>query len=98
MPETAKETLATFENLSNPIGAFLEERCVLGADRKIPCADLYGKWQSWCKAQGRDYTGTSQSFGADLHAAVPEIVTKGVRVPNNPVPVRHYVGIDGIPV
>jgi P4 family phage/plasmid primase-like protien len=93
MPDTAKETLDTFESLSNPLAPFLEEECVLGNEHKILCDELYGAWQSWCKKQGRDWTGTKQAFGAELHAVIPTLATKPVRLPNNPVPVRFYFGV-----
>jgi putative DNA primase/helicase len=93
MPDTAKETLDTFESQSNPLAPFLEEECVLGNEHKILCDELYGAWQSWCKKQGRDWTGTKQAFGAELHAVIPTLATKPVRLPNNPVPVRFYFGV-----
>lgn len=73
VPASSAELMAEFERLSNPVGAFLEEKCDLGPEFRVLCGDLYQAWLSWCKDQGRDHPGDQQSFGRSLHAAIPKL-------------------------
>jgi putative DNA primase/helicase len=34
---------------------------------------MFGAWTTWCGSQGRDHSGTKESFGRDLRAAVPRV-------------------------
>ncbi len=72
-PESATELLADMADLASPIGAYLQERCVIGAGHRAAVADLYLAWRGWCEAHGRREPGTEQSFGRDLLAAVPSL-------------------------
>jgi putative DNA primase/helicase len=72
-PRSASEVVQQFEDLSSPIGAFLRDRCVIGAEHSVAVGRLFECWCEWCKAQGRDHPGTAQSFGRDLRAAIPAL-------------------------
>ncbi len=56
------------EDLSSPMGAFVRENCVLGAEM-IPVKELYDRWKEWCAEKGRKSAGTEQTFGRDLRTA-----------------------------
>jgi putative DNA primase/helicase len=75
MPETSKGILQAFESLSNPIGVFLEDRCIVNPVVRVQCDHLFFAWKTWCEGQGRAYSGSVQSFGSDLHAAIPGLKT-----------------------
>lgn len=76
-PASAAEAIAELEDLGSPIGAFVRDSCSVGPTEQVECGALFHAWATWCKAQGRDYPGTAQSFGRDLRAAA-----SGVRVVN----------------
>ena len=70
-PGSALDAVRQLEDLGSPIGAFLRERCVIGAGCNVEINRMFETWCAWCKAQGREHPGTAQSFGRDLRAAMP---------------------------
>jgi putative DNA primase/helicase len=85
-PESGTELIQELEDLSSPVATFVRERCVVEVGKQIACSALFDAWKVWCEAQGRDHTGTVQTFGRDLRAVVP-----GLKVKQHP---RRYEGID----
>lgn len=69
-PKSALDAIQQFEDLGSPIGAFLRERCEIGAGHSIGVNHLFDAWSLWCNEQGR-HPGTKQTFGANLNAACP---------------------------
>lgn len=92
MPKSSKEAVNDLEDLASPIGAFLRERCVVQQGRSVGAGRLYKAWCEWCKTQGRDYSGTVQTFGRDLRSAVPGLKTTNVRTAGGER-VRTYEGV-----
>ncbi len=90
-PRSARELVATMDELASPIAAFLRERCVQEPDASCAVASLYEAWRSWCHEHGRDAVGDEHSFGRDLHAAIPGLVTTRPRTPEGRV--RLYQGL-----
>jgi putative DNA primase/helicase len=90
-PASAKEAMEQLEDLSSPIGAFLRERCQIGAAFIVRATDLFDAWTEWCATQGREHAGTAQSFGRDLRAAVPGLTT--AQQTEGGVRVRVYQGL-----
>src|SRR4051812_15823377 len=70
-PASSADVVRELEDLGSPIGAFLRERCVVAPGHTVGAARLFEAWSGWCKQQGRDHSGTAQTFGRDLRAAVP---------------------------
>ena len=70
-PTSATEAVEQLEDLSSPIGAFVRERCEIGAGYSASFGEVFSAWTEWCMTQRRDHAGTAQSFGRDLRAAVP---------------------------
>ena len=70
-PGSALDAVRQLEDLGSPIGAFLRERCVIGAGCNVEINRMFETWCAWCKAQGREHPGTAQSFSRDLRAAMP---------------------------
>jgi putative DNA primase/helicase len=70
-PKSALEAVQQLEDLGSPIGAFIREKCEIGAGRTATIDQLFGAWCQWCQEQGRDKPGTKQTFGRDLRAACP---------------------------
>jgi putative DNA primase/helicase len=90
-PASAQQAMEQLEDLSSPIGAFLRERCEIGAAFNCNISDVFNAWAEWCGAQRRDHTGTVQSFGRDLGAAVPGL--KIVQIGPRGERVRVYEGL-----
>ena len=70
-PASAQQAMEQLEDLASPVGAFLRECCMIGPLHVSRASDVFAAWADWCTAQGREHTGTVQSFGRDLRAAVP---------------------------
>src|SRR6476469_2052956 len=79
------------DELASPISVFLTDRCVLDARDSVPVAALYEAWRSWCQQHGRDAIGDEQSFGRDLHAAIPGLTKSRHRRESIRIP--HYTVI-----
>jgi putative DNA primase/helicase len=75
-PASAQQAMQQLEDLSSPIGAFVRERCEVGAAFNSNIGDVFSAWVEWCAAQRRDHPGTASTFGRDLSAAVPGLTTK----------------------
>jgi putative DNA primase/helicase len=58
---------------------------------------LYEAWTHWCEEQHRDHPGTSQSFGRDLRAVVPDLEVAQPREPISGKRIRYYQGIGLLP-
>lgn len=93
-PASVEDALRDMEDLSSPVGAFVRDRCDVGAGLRIWLDDLYQAWRDWCEADGRVSVTTKQTFGRDLMAAVPGIRTR-VGTDNQ----RFYqgIGLKGVP-
>jgi putative DNA primase/helicase len=91
-PESGAKLVRELDDLSSPIGAFLREHCVIGPGLEAPIRVLFERWRFWCESVGRRDSGTEQTFGRDLRAAVPRLDD---RQPRQGDGTRHrvYVGI-----
>jgi putative DNA primase/helicase len=90
-PTSGRNMIEQLEDLSSPVGAFIRDRCEVGAGFEVPMSDLFGAWKSWCESTGRKDAGNEQVFGRDLRAAVPGLDDRQPRVCGHRV--RYYVGI-----
>jgi putative DNA primase/helicase len=70
-PASAQQAMEQLEDLASPVGAFVRERCDVGAAFTNSIGGIFDAWVEWCAVQHRDHPGTVQSFGRDLAAAVP---------------------------
>jgi putative DNA primase/helicase len=73
-PKSALEAVQQLEDLGSPTGAFIREKCEIGAGHTATIDQLFGAWCQWCQEQGRDKPGTKQTFGRDLRAACPGLM------------------------
>ena len=72
-PKSSADAIQNLADLGSPIGAFVEERCIVGQGRTVPIDDLFAAWCDWCLRQGRSRHGTAQNLGKMLRASVPEL-------------------------
>jgi putative DNA primase/helicase len=91
MPPSSAQALEQLEDLASPVGAFVRDRCEIGAAYGADVDVVFGAWEAWCSDQHRDHAGTVQSFSRDLHAAVPGL--KVVRPRRSGERVRAYQGL-----
>jgi putative DNA primase/helicase len=70
--EAAEEAITAMQDLASPVGAFVRERCKLGADDEIAVDDLYGAYKNWCEV-GEYPKSPKAHFGRDLRAACPSV-------------------------
>ena len=90
-PDSSAEAVEELTDLSSPVGAFVRDRCIVGPGQRVTCARLYEAWRAWCAEQGRDHTGTVQTFGRDLRAVVPGLTVRQSRAEGM---ARSWEGID----
>ena len=90
-PASSAEAIRELEDLGSPVGAFIRDRCELEPGLEITCDHLYDAWKTWCEEQGWKRASTRQSFGRDLRATAPGIVTTQRR--EGSARVRMYEGI-----
>jgi putative DNA primase/helicase len=90
-PRTGSELLKEFEELNNPMGAFIAERCDIEPQEETPVKRLYEAWKVWCEKNGRDHPGDLQGLGRNLKSAVSSIKTADRR--NMGMRYRVFVGI-----
>ena len=72
-PKSGEDAIRDMEDLASPVGAFIRDRCVVGAGHRAWVDDLYGAWKGWCEQDGRNAVSTKQAFGRDLMAAAPGV-------------------------
>jgi putative DNA primase/helicase len=77
-PASAAEAVHELEDLTSPTMVFLRERCEIGAGFQATPEDLFTSWCDWCEKSKRQ-TGTKQSFGRDLRAALPGLTMRQPR-------------------
>lgn len=75
-PASVEDAIRDMEDLSSPVGAFVRERCAVGAGHRVWVDELYKAWRSWCEQDGRSSVTTKQTFGRDLLAAVAGITSR----------------------
>jgi len=52
LPETVQEATAEYQTDSDPVGAFIEERCVVVEGVKVARSALYQAYEEWAKSTG----------------------------------------------
>ena len=66
-PESAQDAVSTAAANASPLEEFTDECCVVDADERVGCDDLYRAWKSWCQDNGHT-PGASNKFGQRLKA------------------------------
>jgi putative DNA primase/helicase len=90
VPASTSEAFVALQDLASPVGAFVRERCLLGAEHAVPVEDLWTAWSAWATDNNAPRS-TKQVFGRDLRAA-----HLGIRVTqpgSGDNPPRFYAGI-----
>ena len=91
-PDSGKAAIQQLEELSSPVFAFIRDHCETGPQFEIRQQQLFESWQRWCAENGRQASGSIQTFGRDLHASQPEL-TQVQHRDDSGVPRRYYSGL-----
>ena len=89
-PDSGQDLMDQLNELSSPILAFSEQRCMVGPEYRTSISDIYKAWCSWCEEYGREPTN-QQIFGRDLRALHQRIRVVQVTVGSHRE--RFYEGI-----
>jgi putative DNA primase/helicase len=87
-PQASRDAIQELEDLSSPVGAFIRDRCGLGAQCSVDVSELYRAYREWCEEHGR-HAVNQQLFGRDLRAVRPEVRIRQLGADRR----RHYVSI-----
>lgn len=79
-PQSAQATVQQLDDLGSPIKTFVRDSCNVAPGLEIKKKDLFSAWQTWCNYNNVMNVGTTQTFGRDLRAALPQL-TDGQRRP-----------------
>jgi putative DNA primase/helicase len=90
-PASGLEDLEEAQELVNPVGAFVAQRCVVGGDETAPVSEVYEAWRKWCEANGREHPGDVAGFSRNLRTAVPKIAVRRPKVGDQRI--RFLVGL-----
>lgn len=92
-PESGLAEKESTRRLSDPIGAFLDDWCEIGADQSITLDHLYLKYQNWCESEGRTRDSTTKEvFSRDLRAKVAGLRIERIRVEGRRVRMLYGIG------
>lgn len=74
-PAASRDAEIAMSDSASPEGAFVRDRCKVGAGHEIETERLFAAWCGWCGVNGRARPGTVQTFSRALRAVVPTIKT-----------------------
>lgn len=78
-PKSSRDAITALQDLTSPVSAFARDKCVVGPEYQIEKKELWQAWKRWGEDNGRSRPGTTASFGRDLLAAYPMIVSRRPR-------------------
>lgn len=68
-PTAARDAQRHLEDLASPVGAFVRDRCEVGAAFTVTTDGLWTEWKDWCTEEGAHH-GTKSVFVRDLRSSV----------------------------
>ena len=91
-PTSSADAIRELEDLGSPVGAFVRDRCEVGAGLSATTDEIYAAWQAWCRDQGREHAGTKARFSRDLRAVLPGVAIRQRREASRVIRVYEGVG------
>lgn len=96
-PESGKEELEEFEELTSPIKSFVRDCCQFGKDLESDIDALYTTYKNWCEVTGISHPLHKNVFGRDLKSAYRDKIetrrTRQHECSSNQSRARLYRGI-----
>jgi putative DNA primase/helicase len=76
-PAEVATATTSYREDENLLGAFIADRCDVGAEQRAVSKFLYAAWRDWCGEQGEE-PGTAKAFGTRLeNAGYPAVRLRG---------------------
>jgi putative DNA primase/helicase len=69
-PEASTDLREALDELTSPVFAFVQARCVVGPEHEVDTKVLYGAYRGWCEMVGRERVEDEEGFGRALRAAI----------------------------
>lgn len=92
-PHAGVSLVQQMRDVGSPVGAFVRECCVVESDGKVIISELYDKWKSWCKDNGKKEPGSVQVFGRNLMSSVSDLTVRKLGGHNSTDRRKYYFGI-----
>ena len=92
VPKSSDAAVAELDELTSPVKAFINEKCVVTPGHSVAVDDLYQSWTAWCQRNNHPQS-SKQTFGRDLGAALPAIKVVQPRVSGRRVRLYEGVGL-----
>ncbi|MFM9846051.1 MAG: phage/plasmid primase, P4 family [Hyphomicrobiaceae bacterium] len=73
-PQSGQQIMETMRAAASPVGAFLEQRCVLGEEHEVPKEDLFKAFKHWRDAQEIPYHSGISHFMRDVFSAASGVI------------------------
>lgn len=78
VPSSSAEMMQVLQDLVSPMGAFVKEACVLGADKDgqphtVVVDDIYRHWNAWAVENGHTVSSSKAKFSSDIRSVVPTL-------------------------
>jgi putative DNA primase/helicase len=94
-PDSGQAEAEAVRRLSDPIGAFVEDWCVIDPVRHIELDSLFLRYRAWCESEGRTKDSTTKEiFSRDLRTKVPGLTTKRERINGKQIRILLGIGSD----
>jgi putative DNA primase/helicase len=75
-PQSAQELIEELADLSSPEAAMLRECTERRIGAWVEQSRLFKAWRVWCADNGRDHSGTTQTFARSVRTALPWVTVK----------------------
>lgn len=72
-PQSGAAKVREFDELGNPVRAFVADCCVVDPRESVEVSSLYAAYKGWCETNGLKDVKPLNVFGADLCNTVPEL-------------------------
>jgi len=79
VPRSSEDAAALMMDLASPVSAFVRDRCARGPSESVGRDALYAAWKAWAEDNGHQ-AGAKSTFGRNLRAVVPGLMTSQPRV------------------
>jgi putative DNA primase/helicase len=96
-PESGVGEQEATRRLADPVGAFLEDWCVIDTDSEIVLDHLYLKFRNWCESEGRDRDSTTKEiFSRDLRSKLDGLTSRRTRENGKFVTILKGIGCSAL--
>lgn len=96
-PASGEHEAEATRRLADPVGAFIEDWCVIDPEQEITLDHLYMKFRNWCESEGRDRDSTTKEiFSRDLRSKVEGLGSRRMRESGKFVTIFKGIGCSAL--